>query len=85
MDTEKSVLHFDGNASLKTQALAIKVTADVKRFNLLDLHGPVEARGKLRAPSISLSRVIPIPTPDFGHAKPADCPMLMRELLAARP
>jgi hypothetical protein len=85
VDTEKSVLHFDGNASLTTQALAMKVTADVKHFNLLDLHGPVEARGKLRTPKISIARVIPIPTPDFGHAKPADCPVLTRELLASRP
>jgi uncharacterized protein involved in outer membrane biogenesis len=85
VDTEKSILHFDGNASLKTQTLAMKITADVRHFNLLDLHGPVEVRGKLRAPSISIARVIPIPTPDFGHAKPTNCPVLTRELLAAKP
>jgi hypothetical protein len=85
VDTEKSVLHFDGNASLQTQALGMKVTADVKHFNLLDLHGPVDVAGKLRAPSVSIARVIPIPTPDFGHAKPVDCPVMTRELLAAKP
>ena len=85
VDTEKSVLHFDGSALLKTQALGMKVTADVKHFNLLDLHGPVDVQGKLRSPKISISRVIPIPTPDFGHAKPADCPVLTSELLASRP
>lgn len=85
VDTEKSVLHFDGNASLKTQALSMKVTADVKHFNLLDLHGPVVVQGKLRAPTVSIARVIPIPTPDFGHAKPMDCPVLARELLASKP
>jgi len=70
---------------LKTQALGMKVTADVKHFNLLDLHGPVDVQGKLRSPKISIARVIPIPTPDFGHAKPADCPVLTSELLASRP
>ena len=85
MDTEKSVLHFDGHASLVTQALSAKVTADVKHFNLLDLHGPVVVQGKLRKPAISIARVIPIPTPDFPDAKPTDCPVLARELLAAKP
>ncbi len=85
VDTEKSVLHFDGDASLKTQAMGMKVTADVKHFNLLDLHGPVDVQGKLRAPKFSIARVIPIPTPDFGHAKGADCPVLTHELLASRP
>lgn len=85
MDTEKSVLHFDGNASLRTQALSMKIAADVKHFNLLDLHGPVVLQGKLRAPAPSISRIIPIPTPDFGHAKPTDCPLLTHELLASKP
>jgi AsmA family protein len=85
MDTEKSVLHFDGQASLVTQALSAKVTADVKHFNLLDLHGPVDVRGKLRSPAISIARVVPIPTPDLPTAKPTNCPLLARELLAERP
>jgi uncharacterized protein involved in outer membrane biogenesis len=85
MDTEKSVLHFDGRASLVTQALGAKITADVKHFNLLDLHGPVDIQGKLRSPAVSIARVIPIPTPDFPSAKSTDCPSLARELLAARP
>ena len=74
MDTEKSVLHFDGRASLATQALSAKITADVKKFNFLDLHGPVVIQGKLRSPAFSIARVIPIPTPDFPDAKPTDCP-----------
>ena len=85
VDTQKSVLHFDGDASLKTQALSMKITADVKHFNLLDLHGPVMVQGKLRTPSFSLARVIPIPTPDFGGAKPTDCRLLTQELLASKP
>jgi AsmA family protein len=32
MDTEKSVLHFDGQALLKTQEITSKITADTKRF-----------------------------------------------------
>jgi hypothetical protein len=85
MDTEKSVLHFDGRAVLKTQELASKITADVKKFDLLDLHGPVVIEGKLRSPRVSLGRVIPIPTPDFGGAKDTDCLALSQQLWAARP
>ena len=85
MDTQKSVLHFDGRAVLKSQELASKITADVKTFDLLDLHGPVVIEGKLRSPRVSIGRIIPIPTPDFGGAKDADCAALSRELWAARP
>jgi uncharacterized protein involved in outer membrane biogenesis len=85
MDTQKSVLHFDGSAALKTQELRSKITADTKQFDLLDLHSPVLIEGKIRSPSISLGRKIPIPTPDFGGAKDADCGELTRELWAAKP
>jgi len=85
MDTQKSVLHFDGTAALKTQELQSKITADTKRFDLLDLHSPVLIEGKIRSPSISLGRKIPIPTPDFGGTKDADCSELTRELWAAKP
>ncbi len=41
MDRKESVLHFDGEAALKTQQLRSKITADTKQFDLLDLHSPV--------------------------------------------
>jgi AsmA family protein len=85
MDTEKSVLHLDGEVALQTQELQIKISADPKQFDLLDLHSPVLIAGKIRSPSISLGRKIPIPTPDFGGAKDADCKELTRELWAAKP
>ena len=85
MDTEKSVLHLDGEVALQTQELQIKISADPKQFDLLDLHSPVIIAGKIRSPSISLGRKIPIPTPDFGGAKDADCNELTRELWAAKP
>ena len=85
MDTEKSVLHLDGEVALQTQELQIKISADPKQFDLLDLHSPVLIAGKIRSPSISLGRKIPIPTPDFGGAKDADCNELTRELWAAKP
>ena len=83
IDTEKSVLHFDGEAVLKTQELRSKITADAKQFDLLNLHSPVLIEGKIRS-SISLGRRS-IPTPDFGDAKDADCAALTRELWAAKP
>jgi hypothetical protein len=85
MDTQKSILHFDGEAALKTQQLRSKITADTKQFDLLDLHSPVLIEGKIRSPSISLGRKVPIPTPDFGGAKDADCGELTRQLWAAKP
>jgi len=85
MDTQKSILHSDGTAALKTQELQSKITADTKKSDLLDLHSPVLIEGKIRSPSISLGRKIPIPTPDFGGTKDADCSELTRELWAAKP
>jgi AsmA family protein len=85
MDTEKSVLHFDGQAVLKTQEISSKITADTKQFDLLDLHSPVLIEGKIRAPKVALGRKIPIPTPDFGGADDADCQKLTQELWAAKP
>jgi AsmA family protein len=84
MDTVRSVLHVDGTTVLKTQEVNIKVTADPKQFSLLDLHSPVLVRGKIRSPSISLDRAIPIPTPDFGGASDVDCQALTHELTARR-
>jgi AsmA family protein len=85
MDTEKSVLHFDGQAVLKTQEISSKITADTKQFDLLNLHSPVLIEGKIRAPKISLGRQIPIPTPDFGGADDANCQKLTQELWTAKP
>ena len=62
MDTQKSVLHFDGDAALNTQEVQSKITADTKDFDLLDLLSPVLIEGKMRSPKISLGRKIPIPT-----------------------
>jgi hypothetical protein len=82
LDTQKSVVHVDGSVSLPTQAVDVKVTGDPKSFSLLDLHGPVEVQGKIRKPDVSIGRVIPIPTPDFGGAKGVDCPSLLQSLEA---
>ena len=85
MDTQKSVLHIDGDAALNTQEVRSKITADTKDFDLLDLHSPVLIEGKMRSPKISLGRKIPIPTPDFGGAKDVDCSLLTRQLWASKP
>ncbi len=84
MDTQKSVLHFDGQAALNTQEIRSRITADTKQFDLLDLHAPVLIQGKIRSPEISIGRKIPIPTPDFGGAKDVDCKALVGELTAAK-
>lgn len=84
LDTQKSVLHVKGQLSLKSQAVSAEVDADPKSFDLLDLHGAVMVEGKLRAPRISLGRVIPIPTPVFGNAKDVPCASLSQELLAGQ-
>ncbi len=83
LDTQKSVLHVKGNASLASQAMQIEIDADPKSFDLLDLHGTVAIQGKLRQPQISLGRIFPIPTPVFGNAKDIPCEALTQQLLAA--
>jgi len=83
LDTQKSVLHVKGQLSLKSQALTAEIDSDPKNFDLLDLHGAVMIQGKLRAPQVSLGRVIPIPTPVFGNAKDVPCAGLTREILSA--
>jgi len=83
LDTQKSVLRVKGQLSLKSQALKAEIDADPKSFDLLDLHGAVMIEGKLRAPQISLGRVIPIPTPVFGNAKDVPCAGLAQEMLSA--
>jgi AsmA family protein len=83
-DTQKSVLHVAGQVDLKSQAVNVEVKADAKSFDLLDLHGPVGVRGKIRNPQISLGRVFPLPTPTIGTARTVDCPMLTRQLFAPR-
>jgi AsmA family protein len=55
MDTQKSILHSEGTAALKTQELQSKITADTKKSDLLDLHSPVLLEGKIRSPSIHLA------------------------------
>ncbi len=84
MDTRKSVLHFEGQAQLGPQTIESKITASPKQFDLLDLHGPVLITGKIRKPSISIGRVIPIPTPSFGDAKDVPCGERIHELLASK-
>ncbi|MEE3624369.1 AsmA family protein [Nitrospirillum sp. BR 11752] len=83
MDTRKSVVHVNGEVRLKTQEVDTEVTADTKKFDLLDLHAPVVVRGKIRSPRISIGRLIPIPLPDFGGADDIDCDGMTRQLLAS--
>jgi AsmA family protein len=85
LDTQKSVLHVDGQVALKTQAVNIKVSAEPKKFDLLNLHGPVLVKGKIRSPSVSIDRAIPIPTPVLGAARDIPCEDLTRQLLRVSP
>jgi AsmA family protein len=84
LDTQKSVLHVEGQADLKTQAIKVKIEADPKDFDLLDLHAPVLIKGTMSDPEISIDREIPIPTPEFGGAKDVPCEQLTEELFAGK-
>jgi uncharacterized protein involved in outer membrane biogenesis len=85
LDTEKSVLRVEGRANLKTQAIKVKVDADPKHFDLLDIHAPVLVEGTMKDPKISIDQAIPIPTPDLGGAKDVPCEQMTQELFAAKP
>lgn len=83
LDTQKSVLHVEGQAELKSQVVNVTVTADPKKFDLLDLHGPVTVRGKIRKPAITVK--VPVPHPVIGDAKDVACEALAEQLLSGRP
>lgn len=83
LDTQKSVLYVQGQASLQSQVVKAEVNAHRKGFDLLDLHGTVRIEGKLRNPQIGLGRVFPLPTPVIGTAKDVPCAGLTEQLLAA--
>ena len=84
LDTEKSILRVQGQASLITQVIKAEVDADAKQFDLLDLHGAVIVQGKLRQPQVSLGRVFPIPTPVIGTAKDVPCAHLTQQVLSGQ-
>ncbi len=81
LDTQKSVLDVQGQVVLQSQVVKAEVKAHPKSFGLLDLHGPVAIKGKIRSPNVSIARSIPIPTPVFGNAKNVDCGGLTAQLL----
>ena len=84
LDTQKSVLYVQGQASLKSQTVKAEIDAHRKGFDLLDLHGTVRVEGKLRNPQVGLGRVFPLPTPVIGTAKDVACADLTNQLLATQ-
>lgn len=83
MDTQKSVLHVEGQVGLASQTVNFTVTAQPKKFDLLDLHGPVLVQGKIRKPAITVK--VPLPHPVIGDAKDVACETLIEQLLLAKP
>lgn len=83
MDTQKSVLHVEGQVGLASQTVNFTVTAQPKKFDLLDLHGPVLVQGKIRKPAITVK--VPLPHPVIGDAKDVACGTLIEQLLLAKP
>lgn len=77
VDTTDSVLYFRGNANLKTQDINIEIEADAKDFSLLDIDAPVELKGKIRKPEISIGKGVPIPLIEPGDAEDVSCPALL--------
>jgi len=84
LDTERSVLHVDGKTELNSQAINMKISADAKKFSLLDLEAPVVFKGKIRSPDISIGKKVPIPLIELGGAKDLNCPSEIRSTLGDR-
>lgn len=82
IDTTDSVLYFRGNANLKSQAIDIEIEADAKDFSLLDIDAPVELKGKIRKPEISIGKGVPIPLIEPGDAKEVSCDALIGTVMA---
>jgi uncharacterized protein involved in outer membrane biogenesis len=84
LDTQKSVLYVQGQASLINQAVRAEIDAAAKQFDLLDLHGAVMVQGKLRQPQVALGRIFPIPTPVIGTAKDVACAQVTQQLFQSQ-
>lgn len=85
MDTTRSVLHVDGHTNLNSQAVDMKISADAKKFSLLDLEAPVVFKGKIRSPDISIGKKVPIPLIELGGAKDLNCPAEIKATLGDMP
>lgn len=82
LDTQKSVLRVQGQASLASQTVRAEIDADAKQFDLLDLHGAVIVHGTLRQPQVALGRIFPLPTPVVGTAKDVPCAAVTQQVLS---
>jgi len=85
MDTTRSVLYVDGNTQLNSQAINMKISADAKKFSLLDLEAPVVFKGKIRSPDISIGKKVPIPLIELGGAKDLACSAEIKATLGDMP
>jgi uncharacterized protein involved in outer membrane biogenesis len=77
MDTTDSVLYIRGQSSLRKQTLTMDIFADAKDFSVLDLDAPVHLEGKIRKPSISIGKGVPIPLIEPGDAEDISCDLLL--------
>jgi uncharacterized protein involved in outer membrane biogenesis len=77
VDTTDSVLYLRGDANLKSQDINIEIEADAKDFSLLDIDAPVELKGKIRKPDISIGKGVPIPLIEPGDAEDVSCASLL--------
>jgi uncharacterized protein involved in outer membrane biogenesis len=83
IDTTDSVLYFRGNANLNTQDINIEIEADAKDFSLLDIDAPVDLKGKIRKPEISIGKGVPIPLIELGDAKKVSCTEMFTTVMNA--
>ena len=81
IDTTDSVIYFRGHANLKTQAIDLEIEADAKDFSLLDIDAPVELKGKIRKPEISIGKGVPIPLIEPGDAEDISCAALLQGII----
>ena len=54
LDNSDSTLHIQGGASLKTEALQLRVVADPKDFSPLSLRTPINVTGTFKQPKVSV-------------------------------
>jgi uncharacterized protein involved in outer membrane biogenesis len=83
IDTTDSVLYFRGHANLKSQDINIEIEADAKDFSLLDIDAPVDLKGKIRKPAISIGKGVPIPLIEPGNAKEVSCDAMFNTVMSA--
>jgi uncharacterized protein involved in outer membrane biogenesis len=82
IDTQESVIAVKGNVNLHDQVLHVVLDASSKKFSVLNIPAPIDIDGKIRKPTFSLGKGVPLPLMTLGDTKDAPCDQMLQSILA---